>query len=127
MNEPIETVIVRGQQKFDLHDILNPIETEINNDRIISILKNQKYTYYKLMPIRNLFPSSVVNDTKQTFVRFCGGFWQGCMGPTKFVAPAPHSIIQSPSCPLPLDCSPHTGVEFSSTKSALGRLTSGAA
>ena len=68
MNEPIETVIVRGQQKFDLHDILNPIETEINNDRIISILKNQKYTYYKLMPIRILFPSSVVNDTKQTFV-----------------------------------------------------------
>ena len=56
MNEPIETVIVRGQQKFDLHDILNPI------------LKNQKYTYYKLMPIRILFPSSVVNDTKQTFV-----------------------------------------------------------
>ena len=68
MNEPIETVIVRGQQKFDLHDILNPTETEINNDRIISILKNQKYTYYKLMPVRNLFPSSVVNDTKQTFV-----------------------------------------------------------
>ena len=68
MNEPIETVIVRGQQKFDLHDILNPTETEINNDRIISILKNQKYTYYKLMPIRILFPSSVANDTKQIFV-----------------------------------------------------------
>ena len=70
MNEPIaiETVTVRGQQQFDLHNILNPIETEINNGRIISILKNQKYTYYKLMPIRNLFPSSVVNDTKQTFV-----------------------------------------------------------
>ena len=34
MNEPIETVIVRGQQKFDLHDILNPIEIEINHDRI---------------------------------------------------------------------------------------------
>ena len=70
MNEPIaiETVTVRDQQQFDLHNILNPIETEINNDRIISILKNQKYTYYKLMPIRNLFPSSVVNDTKQTFV-----------------------------------------------------------
>ena len=34
MNEPIETVIVRGQQKFDLHDILNPMEIKINNDRI---------------------------------------------------------------------------------------------
>ena len=70
MNEPIaiETVTVRGQQQFDLHNILNPIETEINNDRIISILKNQKYTCYKLMPIGILFPSSVANDTKQIFV-----------------------------------------------------------
>ena len=70
MNEPIaiETVTVRGQQQFDLHNILNPIETEINNDRIISILKNQKYTYYKLMPIGILFPSSVANDTKQILV-----------------------------------------------------------
>ena len=34
MNEPIETVIVRGQQKFDLHDILNPMKIKINNDRI---------------------------------------------------------------------------------------------
>ena len=36
MNEPIETVIVRGQQKFDLHDILNPVELEINDDRILN-------------------------------------------------------------------------------------------
>ena len=42
MNEPIETVIVRGQQKFDLHDILNPMEIKINNDRISNILKNRK-------------------------------------------------------------------------------------
>ena len=39
MNEPIEILIVRGQQKFDLHDILNPIEIEINNGRIVKILK----------------------------------------------------------------------------------------
>ena len=42
MNELIETVIVRGQQKFDLHDILTPIEIKINNDRILNILKNRK-------------------------------------------------------------------------------------
>ena len=42
MNEPIGKVIVRGQQKFDLHDILNPIEIEINDDRILNILKNIK-------------------------------------------------------------------------------------
>ena len=39
MNEPIETVIVRGQEKFDLHDIVNPIEIEINDDRILNTLK----------------------------------------------------------------------------------------
>ena len=39
MNEPIETVVVRGQQKFDLHDILNCIDIEINHDRILNTLK----------------------------------------------------------------------------------------
>ena len=42
MNEPIETVIVRAKQKLDLHDILNSIEIEINNGRILNILKNLK-------------------------------------------------------------------------------------
>ena len=42
MNEPIETVIVRDQTKFDLHDILNPIEIEINDDRILNTLKRQE-------------------------------------------------------------------------------------
>ena len=61
MNEPIETVIVRGQQKFDLHDILNPVEIEINDDRILNRI-------LKLTPIAILYPSLVKNDTKQVFV-----------------------------------------------------------
>ena len=68
MNEPIETVIVRGQQKFD-YAILNPIE--INDDRLLNILKKYKNVYNKLTPITILFPSSVTNDTKQIFVT-CG-------------------------------------------------------
>ena len=60
MNEPIETVIVRWQQKFDLHDILNPVELEINDDRILNRI-------LKLTPIAILYPSSVTNDTKQVF------------------------------------------------------------
>ena len=40
MNEPIETVIIRGQQKFDLYDVLNPVQIQINNDRILNTLKN---------------------------------------------------------------------------------------
>ena len=42
MNEPIETAIVRGQQKFDLRDILNLVKIEINNERTLNTLKNIK-------------------------------------------------------------------------------------
>ena len=31
MNEPVETVIIRGQQKFDFHDVLNPVQIEIKD------------------------------------------------------------------------------------------------
>ena len=41
MNEPIETIIIRGQQKFDLHDVLNPIQIKINDDQILNILKKK--------------------------------------------------------------------------------------
>ena len=39
MNEPIETAIVRGQQKFDLRDILNLVKIEINYERTLNTLK----------------------------------------------------------------------------------------
>ena len=41
-NEPIETVIIRGQQKIDLHDVLNPVQIEINDAQLLNILKNIK-------------------------------------------------------------------------------------
>ena len=68
MNEPIETVIVRGQEKFDLHDIVNPIEIEINDDRILNTLKKHKNVYYRLTLIGILFPLSVTKVKKQIFV-----------------------------------------------------------
>ena len=40
--EPIETVIISGQQKFEIENGLNPVEIEINDDRILNILKKQK-------------------------------------------------------------------------------------
>ena len=57
LTEPIESVIIRGQQKFELHDILNPIEIEINDDRIINLPRKHKNVYYKLTFIGPLFPS----------------------------------------------------------------------
>ena len=46
MNEPIEAVIMIDQQKFDLDDILNLFQIQINNDRILSTLKKHKSIYY---------------------------------------------------------------------------------
>ena len=68
MNEPIETVITRDQQKFDLYDVLNPVQIEINDDRILNMLKKHKNLFYKLTPIGILFLSSVTNITKQIFI-----------------------------------------------------------
>ena len=65
MTESIESVIVRGQPEFELHVVLNSIEIEINDDRIIKLLKKHKNVYYKLMPISLLFPSSITNNTRQ--------------------------------------------------------------
>ena len=43
MTEPAKNIIVREQPNFDLHDVLNPVEIEINDDSILNILKKQKY------------------------------------------------------------------------------------
>ena len=42
MVEPIETVIVKGQQNFETENKLNPVEIEINNGRALSMLKSIK-------------------------------------------------------------------------------------
>ena len=61
-------MIITGQQKFDLHDVLNPVQIEITDDRILNKLKRYKNAYYKLPHIDILFPSSITNDTTQIFV-----------------------------------------------------------
>ena len=37
--DPVDTLIIRSQQDFELHDQLNPIEIKIDNNQIINILK----------------------------------------------------------------------------------------
>ena len=39
MSEPIETIIIRAQQDFDVDGGLNPIQVEIKDDNIINLLK----------------------------------------------------------------------------------------
>ena len=44
MREPIETIIIRAQRNFEVVGGLNPIQIEIEDDRIINTLKKiQKY------------------------------------------------------------------------------------
>ena len=40
--EPIDTLIVCGQQNLELHDHLNPIEIKITDDTFMNRLKNKK-------------------------------------------------------------------------------------
>ena len=37
MSEPIETIIVRAQQDFDVVGNLNPMQIEINDNRVLNI------------------------------------------------------------------------------------------
>ena len=68
MSEPIETIIIRAQQYFDVDDGLNPIQVEIKDDNIIYLLKKYKNVVYKITPVGLLFLASLTNDTTQVFV-----------------------------------------------------------
>ena len=53
---------------FDVDGGLNPVKIELENDRIINILKKHIYARYKLTPIGFLFPTSVKNNIEQIFI-----------------------------------------------------------
>ena len=68
MQEPIETIIVRAQQNFDINGGLNLIEIEIKDNRITNLLKKYKNVIYKITPLGILFLASITNDTTQIFI-----------------------------------------------------------
>ena len=68
MSEPIEIIIIRAQQDFDVVGGLNPIQIEIKDDRVTNIFKKYKNVIYKITPLGILFPVSVTNDTSNIFV-----------------------------------------------------------
>ena len=65
MQEPVETVIIRAQQNFEG---LNHVQIEIEDDRVVNLLKEHKNVVYKLTPLGILFPASIKNDTGQIFI-----------------------------------------------------------
>ena len=68
MTEPIETVITRAQQNFEVVGELYPIEITIYDDRIINIFKKYKHVVYKIIPFGLLFPATIENGTEEIFV-----------------------------------------------------------
>ena len=68
MEEPIETVVIRLQQSFEIAGGLNPVQIEIEDDRILNMLKWYKNVVYRLTSLGLLFPASTNHDTEQTFI-----------------------------------------------------------
>ena len=68
MAEPIQVMVVHTQQSFEVVGGLNPIQAELEDDRILNVLKRYKNVMYKVTPLGLLFPASIKNDTKQIFV-----------------------------------------------------------
>ena len=68
MAEPIETKIVCIQQNVEIAGGLNPVQTEIEDDRVLNIFKKHKNAAYKLTPLGMLFPAYIKNDAEQIFI-----------------------------------------------------------
>ena len=68
MQEPIETVIIRAQQSFEVAGGVNPVQIELEDDRVLNLLKKHKHVAYKLTPLGILFPASLGNETRQIFI-----------------------------------------------------------
>ena len=54
---PIETIIVRAQQDFDIVGGLNPIQIQITDDTVLNLLQKYKNFAYKVIPLGLLFSS----------------------------------------------------------------------
>ena len=67
MQEPIETVIIRAQQSFEVAGGVNPVQIELEDD-ILNLLKKRKHVAYKLTPLGTSFPASLGNETRQIFI-----------------------------------------------------------
>ena len=47
MAEPTETVIIQAQQNFEVAGVLNPLQTETEDDRVLNMLKNIRMQHIK--------------------------------------------------------------------------------
>ena len=72
VTEPIETEIIRGQQKFNLHNVLNPVQVEVTDNKTLIITDNK--TSYKTLPLSDLLRFSInLIDNKNQQIEFNSG------------------------------------------------------
>ena len=55
MHEPIETVTICAQQNFEVAGGVNPVQIELEDDRLLNFLKKKKNVAYKLTPLGILY------------------------------------------------------------------------
>ena len=68
MQEPAETIIIWAQQNLEIAGRLNPVKTEIEDDRVVNKFKKHKNVVYKLTPPGILIPASIKNNTEEVFI-----------------------------------------------------------
>ena len=49
--DPIETITIRGPQRFKLHNQINPIQITTDVDRIVNLFRKRAKVYYKFTPM----------------------------------------------------------------------------
>ena len=67
MPEPIETIIFKAQQSFEIAGGLNPFQIEIEDDRLLNMFKKYKNVICRLTPLGILFPASIKNETANIY------------------------------------------------------------
>ena len=66
--EPLDNIIIREQQDFDIDGGLNPVQIQIKDETVLNQLKKYKNAIYKITPLGLLFPASIKNDTDLIFI-----------------------------------------------------------
>ena len=66
--EPVDTIIIRAQQDFDIDGGLNPVQIQLNDEKLLNQLKKYKNVVYKITLLGMLFPASIKNDTNLIFI-----------------------------------------------------------
>ena len=66
--EPIDTIIIRAQQDFDIDGGFNPVKIQIRDETVLNQLKKYKNVVYKITPLGMLFPASIQNNTNLIFI-----------------------------------------------------------